>query len=68
MFITKVECNVVIKALSNFLDDEADLDTLAKLYSLYLFERPVQVYDKDLDKISEVFKEGKEIPNKTAKD
>jgi hypothetical protein len=68
MTVDEVEAEDAAKDLNHFLINEADLDTLAKLYSLYVSDNPVQVVDHCSNGKSEVFENGKEIPDKTAKD
>lgn len=68
MAIDKVGPTHAVRSLSHFLFQEADLDTLAKLYSLYITDSPVQIFDDETNGKSEVFEDGKEISDKTTKE
>lgn len=68
MDINEVGTTHAMSSLSAFLLREADLDTLAKLYSLYITDSPVQIFDDDTNGKSEVFEDGKEISDKTTKE
>lgn len=68
MLITEVGTTHAVSSLSAFLLKEADLDTLAKLYSLYITDSPMHIFDDETNGKSEVFENGKEISSKSAKE
>jgi hypothetical protein len=69
MTINKVTVKKAVADLTNLMNNVMDLDDLAKIYSLYISNDPVQVFEqKEDDEGSSIFENGNPILNKTAKD